>query len=105
MAELKLRFYVEGKGTTYHDIPVLSSGSATIVSYKITRNHSWSTSGTKTITAEVLYNMDEINRHNNEVSGSYFVRLPHHDTYSAAPQVKCSTGTSFNSWEECDSRY
>ncbi len=105
LAELKLRFYVEGKGTTYHDIPVLSSGSATVVSYKVTRNHRWSTSGTKTITAEVVYNMDEINSHNNRVSGSYFVRLPHHDVYSAAPAVKCSTGASFNSWEQCDSQY
>lgn len=104
-AELKLRLYVEGKGTTYHDIPPLSSGSSTVVSHTITRNHKWGTSGTKTITAEVIYNMAESNPNNNQVSGSYFVRLPHHDTYSADPKVKCSTNVNFNSWEQCDSQY
>lgn len=104
-AEMKLRFYVEGKGTTYHDIPSLASGSSTVVSHQVTRNHKWGTSGTKTITAEVIYNMAEINPNNNQVSGSYFVRLPHHDTYSAAPKVKCSTNANFNSWEQCDSQH
>ncbi len=101
-AELKLRFYVEGKGVNFYDLPSISPGQ----NHTITRNHSWSTSGTKTITAKVIYTwQDETNTQNNEVSGSYFVRLPHHDTYSADPRVKCSTNVNFYSWADCDSQY
>jgi len=101
-ANLRLRFYVEGKGVKFYDIPSVSPGH----SHTITRNHSWSTSGTKTITARVLYPFyDEVMTQNNEVSGSYFVRLPHHDKYSAAPKVKCSTNVNFNSWQQCNSQY
>lgn len=101
-ANLKLRFYVKGKGVKYYDIPSVSPGH----SHTITRNHSWSTSGTKTITAKVIYPFyDEVKKQNNDVSGSYFVRLPHHDKYSTAPKVKCSTGVNFYDWQQCDSQY
>ncbi len=101
MADSKLRFYVEKKGTKTYDIPPLASGA----SHTIKRRHSWGLSGTKTISATVLYNRNESNSNNSEVQGSYFVRLPHHDKYSAAPKVKCSTGENFNSWEEFEQRY
>lgn len=101
VAGIKLEFYVEGKGTTTYDIPPLDPGGE----HRITRNHKWSTSGTKTIRAKVIYTKNEINRNNNEVSGSYFVRLPHHDKYGYGPLVKCSTTKGFGSWEECDNQY
>jgi len=99
--QMKLRFYVEGKGANYYNIPSLSPGH----SHTITRRHGWATSGTKTITAKIIYTFGEINAQNNEVRGSYFVRLPHHDKYSAAPKVKCSTGANFYSWEQCNNQY
>ena len=100
--QVRLRFYVEGKGTNYYDIPAISPGQ----DHTITRHHSWGTSGTKTITAKVLYNWtDESNTQNNAVSGSYFVRLPHHDKYSTAPKVKCSTNVNFNDWQQCNAQY
>jgi hypothetical protein len=101
MGQTKLRFYVKQKGTKTYDIPPLAVGA----SHRITRRHSWGLSGTKKISAKVLYNRNEVNTQNNGVEGSYFVRLPHHDTYSVAPKVKCSTGENFNSWEEFERRY
>ena len=101
MAHIKLRFYVEKKGTKTYDIPPLASGA----SHTVNRNHSWGLSGTKDISAKVIYDKNEVNTQNNEVKGSYFVRLPHHDTYSTAPKVKCSTGENFNSWELFEQRY
>lgn len=101
LAETKLRFYIKNKGTQLYDIPPLSPGQSHI----ITRNHSWGTSGTKTITAKIIHSYNEISSQNNEAAGSYFVRLPHHDKYGAAPQVKCSTNVNFNSWAQCDSQY
>ncbi len=101
MSQTKLRFYVEKKGANTYDIPPLAAGA----SHSINRKHSWGLAGTKNISAKVMYNKNESNSHNNEVKGSYFVRLPHHDTYSTAPKVKCSTGENFNSWEEFEQRY
>jgi len=96
---VKLQFYVEGKGTQVYDLLPINAGDAR----EVTRNHKWSTSGTKTITAKVIYTKHESHKSNNEVQGSFFVRLPHHDKYSAAPPVKCSNNRNFNSWEQCDS--
>ncbi len=96
---IKLQFHVEGKGTKVYDLLPINAGD----SREVTRNHKWSTSGTKTITAKVIYTKKESNKSNNKVQGSFFVRLPHHDKYSAAPQVKCSNNRDFNSWEQCDS--
>jgi subtilase family serine protease len=94
---IKLRFYVEGKGTQTFDLLPINAGD----SRKVTRSAKWSTAGTKTITAKIIYTKSEINKNNNEVSGSYFVRLPHHDKYSAAPKIKCSNNKTFNDWEQC----
>jgi subtilase family serine protease len=94
---IKLRFYVEGKGTKTFDLLPINAGD----SRKVTRSAKWSTAGTKTITAKIIYTKSEINKNNNEARGSYFVRLPHHDKYSAAPQIKCSNNKTFNDWEHC----
>jgi subtilase family serine protease len=94
---IKLQFYVEGKGTQVYDLLPINAGD----SREVTRNHKWSTSGTKTIRAKVIYTKKESHKGNNKVQGSYFVRLPHHDKYSAAPKVKCSNNQNFNSWEQC----
>lgn len=83
---VKLRFYVEGKGTKTYDLLPINAGD----SRKVTRKAKWSTAGTKTITAKVIYTKNESRKSNNEVSGSYFVRLPHHDKYGTGPAVKCS---------------
>ncbi len=101
MANTKLRFYVKKKGTKTYNIPPLAAGQ----SHTIKRNHSWAGSGTKSISAKVMYSGNEINTQNNQAKGSYFVRLPHHDKYSAAPKVKCSTGEAFNSWQQVEQRY
>jgi hypothetical protein len=94
---IKLRFYVEGKGTQTFDLLPINAGD----SRKVTRSAKWSTAGTKTITAKIIYTKSEINKNNNEVHGSYFVRLPHHDKYSAAPKIKCSNNKTFNDWSQC----
>ncbi len=99
-ADLKLYFYVEGHGAQYYDIPMLSGNAA----HTITRNHKWPTSGTKTITARVIYDGYEFNGLNNEANGSYFVRLPHHDKYGIYT-INCSTGATFNSWQTCWDQY
>ena len=93
---IQLRSYVEKKGVKMYDIPPLEKGE----SYTIKRNHKWGLAGTKTISAKIIYPGDERNSKNNEVSGSYFVRLPHHDKYGIPPKVKCSTGKTFGSWED-----
>ena len=98
---VRLRFHVEGKGTKVYNLLPINAGD----SRKVSRKHKWSTSGTKTITAKVIYPKNESHKNNNEVQGSYFVRLPHHDKYSAAPKVKCSNNRNFNSWEECDNMH
>ncbi len=94
---IKLRLYVEGKGTKTYDLLPINAGD----SRKVTRTAKWSTAGTKTITAKIIYTKSEINKNNNEVRGSFFVRLPHHDKYSAAPKIKCSNNKTFNDWEQC----
>lgn len=99
--QIKLSFYVEGKGTKTYTFSSLQQGD----SHKVTRDCKWSTSGTKTITANVTYAGKEIIKTNNAVSGSFFVRLPHHDKYSAAHKVKCSTNKNFNSWDQCNNQY
>jgi CARDB len=96
---MKLQFHVEGKGTQTYELLPINAGD----SRERTRKCKWSTAGTKTITAKVIYPNRETDKSNNAVQGSYFVRLPHHDKYSAAPQVKCSNNRNFNSWEECGS--
>jgi len=101
MGHITLRFSVEKKGTRTYSIPPLAPGQ----SHTVNRRYSWSLSGTKHLSARVSYDKSETDRRNNEVSGSYFVRLPHHDTYSAAPHVKCSTGENFNSWQQVEQRY
>ncbi len=93
---IQLRSYVEKKGVKMYDIPPLAKGE----SYTIKRDHRWGLAGTKTVSAKIIYPGDERNSRNNEVSGSYFVRLPHHDRYGIAPRVKCSTGETFGSWEK-----
>ncbi len=95
---IQLRSYVEGKGVKMYDILPLGPGS----SFTIKRNHSWGKAGTKTISARIIYPNAEINSDNNEAKGSYFVRLPHHDKYSTAPKVKCSTGKTFYNWEDSE---
>ncbi len=99
--EIKLSFYVEGHGVKAFTIPSLPKGG----SHKVRRNHKWPTSGTKTITANISYTGKEINKNNNMVSGSYFVRLPHHNDYGGGQPVKCSTNSDFSNWEQCDSQY
>ncbi|MGD9365517.1 MAG: CARDB domain-containing protein [Desulfobacteraceae bacterium] len=94
---VKLRFYVEGKGTQTYDLLPINAGD----SRKVTRRVKWSTAGTKTITAKVIYPKNESHKNNNEARGSYFVRLPHHDKYSAAPGVKCSNNKDYYNWEQC----
>ncbi len=94
---IKLRLYVEGKGTETYDLLPINAGD----SRTVTRTAKWSTSGTKTITAKIIYPKSEIKKNNNEARGSYFVRLPHHDKYSAAPKIKCSNNKTFNTWEQC----
>lgn len=101
MSQTKLRFYVKKKGTKTYNIPPLAAGA----SHPIKRRHSWGTAGTKKISAKIIYNKNEVNGGNNQVQGSYFVRLPHHDTYSAASRIKCSTGEKFYSWEKVEQRY
>ncbi len=101
MAKTTLRFYVKKKGTNTYDIPPLASGQ----SHTIKRRHSWAGSGTKSISAEVIYTGSEVHGGNNKAQGSYFVRLPHHDKYSAAPKVVCSTGETFYSWEQFEQKY
>ena len=96
VAGIKLRSYVKGKGVKIYDIPPLAPGAT----YTVKRNHKWGLAGTKSLSAKIIYTKNEIKTNNNEVQGSFFVRLPHHDTYSAAPKVKCSTGKNFYSWEE-----
>ncbi len=99
--QIKLTFYVEGKGTKTYNTSYLQQGD----SYKVTRKIKWSTSGTKTITAKITYAGEEICKTNNKVSGSYFVRLPHHDKYAAGPKVKCSDNKCFTSWNQCNNQY
>ncbi len=94
---IKLQFYVEGKGTMTYDLLPINAGD----SRKVTRTAKWSTAGTKTIRAKAIYTKNESHKSNNEVQGSYFVRLPHHDKYSAAPVIKCSNNTTFGTWEQC----
>lgn len=101
VAGIKLQFYVEKKGTKTYNVPPLGPGA----SYTIKRNHKWGTSGTKTISAKIMYQKNETNKQNNEVKGSYFVRLPHHDKYSAAPKIKCSINETFSTWEQLENRY
>ncbi len=100
-AAMKLRFHVEGKGTKTYDIPPLSPGGT----HTIKRRHSWGTAGTKTISAKIMYSKNEVSKQNNEVKGAFFVRLPHHNKYSADPAVKCSTNENFNSWENVEKRH
>ncbi|MBT8276127.1 MAG: hypothetical protein KJO39_08290, partial [Bacteroidia bacterium] len=95
---IKLRSYVEAKGVKMHDIPPLEPGE----SFTIKRNHKWGLAGTKTLTAKIIYPGDETNSRNNEVQSSFFVRLPHHDTYSAAYKVKCSTGQDVYNWDDIE---
>jgi hypothetical protein len=97
-ANASLRSYVKQKGVENYDIPVLQPGAT----FTIKRKHKWGTAGTKKINAKVSYSQAEINADNNFVEGSFFVRLPHHDTYTAAPKVKCSTGETFYSWNEIE---
>ncbi|MCP4625133.1 MAG: hypothetical protein GY850_16640 [bacterium] len=96
IAGIKLRFHVEKKGAKVYNIPSLEPGA----SHSIKRNHSWGSSGTKTISAKIIYQKNETNSQNNEVRGSYFARLPHHDKYSTATQITCSTNETFSSWEQ-----
>ena len=91
----KLRSYVKQKGVKTYDIPPLAPGET----HTIKRKHKWGTAGTKKINARISSSRTEINVNNNFVESSFFVRLPHHDTYSTAPKVKCSTGETFYSWE------
>jgi len=56
----------------------------------------------KSITAKISYPKNEIDSNNNEVSGFFFVRLPHHDTYSTAPKIKCSSGETFSNWDNIE---
>jgi len=90
---------VEGKGTETYELLPINAGD----SRERTRKCKWSTSGTKTITAKVIYPDRETDKSNNQVQGSFFVRLPHHDKYSAAPKVKCSNNKAFYDWEQCNS--
>ena len=97
-ANFRLRSYVKQKGVKYYDIPVLGPGET----HTIKRRHKWGTAGTKKLSARISYSQAEIKDSNNEVQASFFVRLPHHDTYSAAPKIKCSTGETFRSWDEVE---
>jgi hypothetical protein len=96
---MKLQLHVEGKGTKTYELLPINAGD----SRERTRKCKWSTAGTKTITAKVIYPGKESHKGNNQVQGSFFVRLPHHDKYSAAPKVKCSNNKSFYDWEQCNS--
>jgi hypothetical protein len=100
-ATTKLRFYVKQKGTKTYNVPPLAAGA----SHTINRRHAWGRSGTKKISARIIYNRNESNGGNNQVQGSYFVRLPHHDKYAVTQPIKCSTGETFRNWQEFEQRY
>ena len=97
-AGIKLRSYVKAKGVETYDIPALAPNAT----HTIKRNHSWGLAGTKKMTAKIIYTKDEIKSNNNEVECSFFVRLPHHDTYSASYAIKGSTGETFTNWDEIE---
>ncbi|MHB8093840.1 MAG: hypothetical protein ACYDH0_02770 [Candidatus Aminicenantales bacterium] len=83
---LKLYFAVEGKGTETYDIPDLLPNRT----WKKTRNLSWSSSGTKTITAMVL-SADGKSRI--LVEGKFKVSALGAPTSSAGQNVVCSDHT------------
>ncbi len=95
---IKLRSYVKAKGVKHYDIPPLAPGAT----HTIKRNHSWGLAGTKSLSARIIYTDTEVKTNNNEVQGSFFVRLPHHDYYSADPRIKCSTGQTMYDWDDMD---
>lgn len=83
--DLKLSFYVEGKGVQEHAIAFLGAGQT----YTRTRNHSWSTVGTKTIKAMVFkpgYKEQII------AEGAYRVRLAGTPSDSSGEGDKCVRG-------------
>jgi hypothetical protein len=94
----QIRSYVKQKGVKHYDIPQLDPGET----FTIKRKHKWGLSGTKSLNAKILYAGREMDAENNFVESSFFVRLPHHDTYSAAPKIKCSNGETFSNWEEIE---
>jgi hypothetical protein len=93
-----LRSYVKQKGVKNYDIPPLAPGET----HTIKRKHKWGTAGTKKVNARISTTHTELNADNNFVEGSFFVRLPHHDMYSGARPIKCSTGETFSNWEEIE---
>jgi CARDB len=83
---IRLTFYVEGKPITTHDIPFLEGKTTK----KITRNHSWATAGTKSLSANVrvsgktgLWS----------VNGAYRVRPAGSPSDSSGEGIKCSDGS------------
>ncbi|MBT8274775.1 MAG: hypothetical protein KJO39_01390 [Bacteroidia bacterium] len=94
-ASFQIRSYVKQKGVKHYDIPQLDMGET----FTIKRKHKWGLSGTKSLNAKILYVGLEMDANNNFVESSFFVRLPHHDRYSLAPKVKCSTGETFRNWD------
>ncbi len=94
----QIRSYVKQKGVKHYDIPQLDPGET----FTIKRKHKWGLSGTKSLNAKILYAAREMDAENNFVESSFFVRLPHHGTYSAAPPIKCSNGETYSSWDDIE---
>jgi hypothetical protein len=79
-------FYVEGKQIEIHKIDVLGARQTT----RITRNHSWATAGTKSLSANVRI---EGRPGLWAVVGAYRVRPAGSPTDSSGAGVKCSDGS------------
>lgn len=79
-----LKFFIGGKGTTTHVVPELIPGGE----FKQTRRHSWSTTGKRTITAEVLVPGGEPIR----VNGSISIHTTK-PRYQLEHNVMCSDGS------------
>jgi len=87
---LTLYFTVEGKGIEAYPVGTLEGGLGGGRTFHVTRNHSWSTSGTKSITAMVLY---PDKNGNILVKAAYKVSPLGAPTSSTGQNVKCSDGS------------
>lgn len=86
LAELKLEFFIEGKGTTVYSIALEPNEIR-----KFTRTCWWATEGRKAVRARASLQSGETLA---EVHGSVEIRL--FDQYSTEPIVTCSDGSNKN---------
>ncbi len=84
---IRLAFYVEGKKIETYKIAALEGGETK----RITRNHSWATAGTKSLSANVTV---EGRSGVWSVNGAFRVRPVGSPTDSSGAGVKCSDGSS-----------